>query len=154
MRVLAIDPGTNCGWASIRRGFVESGVQRFDLRRGESPGMRFLRFNVWLGDCINYSESELITYELAHHRGGAATEVLVGMTTRIQEYAARERIEHVGVHTGTLKKWATGKGNASKEEMCHAATDRYGRVVEDDNEADALLMLAWAQEQFSEEACK
>jgi hypothetical protein len=40
MAILALDLGTRTGWAPAEHGRVESGVQVFDVRRGESPGMR------------------------------------------------------------------------------------------------------------------
>ena len=147
MRIIAVDPGTHCGWATWDGTHLESGVQVFDLKRGESPGMRFLRFREWLGGLVGLIRPAVLVFEQAHHRGGYATEVLVGMTTRIQEAAAEAGCEHVAVHTATLKKWATGKGGASKAEMIAAACDRYGEWVTDDNEADSLLLLAYAWEQ-------
>ena len=44
---------------------------------------------------------------------------------------------------GTIKKHATGKGNAGKAAMIAAARAR-GFAPQDDNEADALALLAWA----------
>ena len=44
---------------------------------------------------------------------------------------------------GTIKKHATGKGNASKEEVMKAMRE-LGHPVTDDNEADALALLHWA----------
>ena len=44
---------------------------------------------------------------------------------------------------GTIKKHATGKGNASKDEMVASARAR-GHTPVDDNEADALALLSWA----------
>ena len=46
---------------------------------------------------------------------------------------------------GTIKKHATGKGNAGKDEMIIAAKSR-GHDPKDDNEADALALLHWAIE--------
>ena len=37
-----------------------------------------------------------------------------------------------------MKRHATGKGNAGKPAMIGAALRRWGHVVKDDNEADAL----------------
>ena len=48
-----------------------------------------------------------------------------------------------GVPVGTIKRHATGKGNASKDEMI-AAMRALGHAVTDDNEADALAILHWA----------
>ena len=47
---------------------------------------------------------------------------------------------------GTIKKHATGKGNAGKGDMIAAAILR-GHDPEDDNEADALALLDWAIQQ-------
>jgi len=149
MNLIGIDCGVHCGWASCNGGHVESGVQVFDTKRGESPGMRFLRFRRFLSELCALVQPALLVYEQAHHRGGAATELLVGMTTRVQETAAELGIEHQGVHSGTLKKWATGRGDASKADMVAAARERCAVDVGDDNEADALLLMAWAREQFT-----
>jgi Holliday junction resolvasome RuvABC endonuclease subunit len=51
-----------------------------------------------------------------------------------------------GVPVGTLKKWATGKGNAKKAEMIEAARDHTGLDITDDNEADAVLLALYAAE--------
>ena len=159
MIILAIDPGSHLGWALARDGkLIESGVEDFGLKRGESPGSRYLRFRKWLqgqaiytgGDPDNHGWPNLVAYEQPHHRGGHATEVLVGMTTRLQEFAAEIGAECVAVHSATLKKHATGSGRASKLEMIHAADNRWKPKpgLFNDNEADALLILAWAIEEY------
>ena len=43
---------------------------------------------------------------------------------------------------GTIKKHATGTGNAGKAEMIAARVRGFN--PQDDNEADALALLAWA----------
>jgi Holliday junction resolvasome RuvABC endonuclease subunit len=149
MRILAFDFGCKTGWASKRDDRIESGIQTFELGRGESPGMRFLRFNVWLEAMIRLVQPELCVYEQAHHRGGYATELLVGMATRLQERCATSSIEYMPVHTGMLKKWATGKGSSDKERMKLAAQKKFSKIPEDDNEADALLLLAYAMEKVA-----
>jgi Holliday junction resolvasome RuvABC endonuclease subunit len=47
------------------------------------------------------------------------------------------------VENRTLKKWATGNGNASKDDMVFGAT-RLGYVVTDHNEADACHLWRYA----------
>ena len=44
---------------------------------------------------------------------------------------------------GTIKRFATGKGNADKKAMIAAVRGR-GFEPADDNEADALAVLDWA----------
>jgi Holliday junction resolvasome RuvABC endonuclease subunit len=151
MRILALDFGCKTGWASLTSGFVESGVQEFNLERGESPGMRFLRFNVWLDRMIQIVQPKIVVYERAHHRGGWATELLIGMITRLQEKCAAERVEYSPVHSSTLKKFATGSGRSDKTQMIKACIKRFpGNPPIDDNEADALLLLAYAREKLDE----
>lgn len=152
--VLALDLATKTGWAlRDRSGNLESGVQEFELKRGESAGMRFLRFRKWMKDMIalgelgtKYSQNEpgLILFEQAHHRGGAATQLCVGLVTNVLADAAQHGVEHMSVHSATLKKFATGSGKSSKEEMITKAKEFYPNVILlDDNHADALLMLKY-----------
>ena len=54
-------------------------------------------------------------------------------------------IPYSGVPVGTIKRHATGKGNAPKEAMIAAARGR-GFSPVDDNEADAIAILLWALE--------
>ncbi len=149
MNILAIDPGSCCGWASLVDGRIESGVQDFSLKRGESKGIRFLRFNTWLNSMLELVVPHIVVYEMAHFRGGHATEILVGMTTRIEEFCESKGIEYSSVHSATLKKFATGKGRANKEDMIITARVKFNRPdLSSDDEADALHALAWAREEF------
>lgn len=61
------------------------------------------------------------------------------------------RIDYVSPTPAEVKKHATGKGNAGKAQMVEAACARWGRVVQDDNEADALCVLAWTLDEIGEE---
>ena len=46
---------------------------------------------------------------------------------------------------GTMKRSASGKGNAKKDDMMAAVRSR-GFTPADDNEADAIAILLWAME--------
>jgi len=144
MNILSLDTATKTGWATNIHG-KRSGVIEFQLKRGESPGMRFLRCRAWLNEMwkLLNVKIDVIVYEQAHHRGGAATAVCVGLVTEVQAFAAEHGIELMPVHTATLKKFATGNGRASKADMIQAARER-GCNVQDDNEADAVLLLEYA----------
>lgn len=144
MNILSLDMATKTGWASNIHG-NRSGVIEFALKRGESPGMRFLRCRAWLNEMWRLLEDhiEVIAYEQAHHRGGAATACCVGLVTEVLAFAAEHNIETMPVHTATLKKFATGNGRASKADMIQAAKTRGWSPV-DDNEADAALLLEYA----------
>lgn len=105
----------------------------------------FLRFRKWLSGYIDtICHPAIIAYERAHFRGGAATEICVGLQTRVQEIAAEFSIESMPVATTTLKKFATGNGRAGKAEMIKAAKSHIGRNPIDDNEADSIHVAMWA----------
>jgi len=157
--ILALDLATKTGWALLdRHGIITSGVQEFALKRGESKGMRFLRFRKWLRDVIELGElgekiskenPGILAFEQAHHRGGAATELCVGFVTDVLAEAARHKTEHMPIHTAALKKWATGKGNAGKPMMIKRAKEIYPNIdIIDDNHADALLLLGYTLEEI------
>lgn len=144
MNLLALDLGTKTGWATLCENIRHSGVQVFDLKRGESPGMRFLRFHRWLIDFP--MRPELVIYEEAHHRGGAATAVAYGFQSHLFSWCAQAGIEHQGLHSATLKKFATGSGKAGKNDMVAALSRKFGTPLNmDDNEADASWLLEWAR---------
>jgi Holliday junction resolvasome RuvABC endonuclease subunit len=147
--ILALDCATKTGWCLWVDGKVkESGVQDFSKTRGESNGAMFLRFRHWLMDMLGGEPINIVVYEQSHHRGGAATEIGVNLTGRVQEVCAEMKVEYATIHTATLKKFATGDGRASKEDMITASAKLLGRQPIDDNEADAVLMAKWASENY------
>lgn len=91
MNILVLDMATKTGWATnINR---TSGVQTFDVKRGENPGMRFLRCCGWLNEMIQLLGSvDLIVYEQAHHRGGAATACCDGLVFTVRACATKQVI--------------------------------------------------------------
>jgi len=146
MRILAIDPGSSCGFAYRGdQGELESGTVDFALRRGESRGMQLWRFSDWLETVMfRMGKGDLVLFEMAHHRGGAANEVLTGMTTRIMEYAERRGAEYKGVHSGSLKKAVAGHGNADKDAMAVAVSTHLACLKQrTDDEYDALALVVF-----------
>jgi len=150
MNILAIDPGTKCGWASLSKRHIESGVHDFALARGDSPGIRFLRFRNWLADMLTMTAPDLVVYEQPLLKFGYSAEILAGFTTRIQEACAERAINCMAVHGSTLKKFTCGTGRADKTQMVIAAAKRFDKKVQDDNEADALNLLWFAMQENKE----
>lgn len=64
----------------------------------------------------------------------------LGGVIRLQLHEAE--VPWVAVVPSSLKKYATGKGNANKAAMLQAAWQRLGYEGTDDNEADALWLRA------------
>ena len=145
LAILAIDLGTTTGWAlrsatgPITHGFIALRPQRF-----EGGGMRYLRFKRWLSE-LKMAAADIHTVyfeEVRRHAGVDAAHVYGGLMATLTAWCEHHNIPYQGVPVGTIKKHATGKGNASKDEVI-AAMQARGHLVIDDNEADALALLHW-----------
>lgn len=148
VKILALDLATNTGWAHSDGA---SGVQSFKPRRGDSPGMRYLNLRAWLSRVQEVAPIELIVYEQPHHRGGAATEVLVGMVTTVQAWAAEHGKETTSRQSSEIKRHALGKGRGSKLAMMLACEKKFGFEPINDDHADALWLLDLVVEELGRE---
>lgn len=140
MTLLALDLGTRTGWAlgtfPAAHGFI-------DLRPGryEGGGMRYLRFTRWLDEIHGtVAVTEVAFEEVRRHAGTDAAHVYGGLLATLTAWCEQQQIPYRGIPVATIKRFATGKGNASKAEMIDAMRLR-GHPVTDDNEADALAIL-------------
>lgn len=146
MKILAIDPGTHCGYAL---GPFMSGVWDLSPRRHEGGGMRFLKLRNYL---IKACEGvNLVVYEeVRRHLGTDAAQIYGGIIAIISEHCELKKIDYQGVPVQTIKKFATGKGNSNKEVMLATARERWPQLnIVDDNQGDALFLLAWANEEYN-----
>lgn len=147
--LLALDLGTQTGWAlTTPDGNILSGSHSFHPQRFEGGGMRFLRFKRWLTELKQSCQSIQAVYfeEVRRHAGVDAAHAYGGFLGHLTAWCEHHQIPYQGVPVGTIKKHATGKGNAGKDQMIACARHR-GHSPCDDNEADALALLHWAIEQ-------
>lgn len=144
---LALDLGTNTGFAvCASSGAITSGTVSFRPSRYEGGGMRFLRFGRWLDEVRSLAPNGIavVCYEeVRRHCGVDAAHVYGGLMATLTSWCEQHGIPYQGVPVGTIKRHATGKGNASKEAMIEAMKVK-GHAPEDDNEADALAILHWS----------
>ncbi|SHE63597.1 hypothetical protein SAMN05444279_105119 [Ruegeria intermedia] len=146
--ILALDLGTTTGWA-IRGfdGLITSGTASFKPGRYDGGGMRYLRFTNWLTELDRRSGPIATIWfeEVRRHAGTDAAHVYGGLLASLTSWGELRGIPYAGVPVGTIKRHATGKGNANKDAMIAAAQAR-GFNPADDNEADAIAILHWAIE--------
>ena len=146
--ILALDLGTTTGWA-LRSfdGLITSGTASFKPGRYDGGGMRYLRFTNWLTEIDRLSGPIAAIWfeEVRRHAGTDAAHVFGGLMASLTSWAELRGIPYSGAPVGTIKRHATGKGNASKDAMIAAARAR-GFAPADDNEADAIAILLWAIE--------
>ncbi|WP_277458434.1 crossover junction endodeoxyribonuclease RuvC [Methylococcus capsulatus] len=144
--ILSLDLGTRTGWAVLGRdGSITSGSESFKPQRFEGGGMRYLRFKRWLAEIKQSADGLDAVYfeEVRRHAGVDAAHAYGGFMAQLTAWCEHHGIPYQGVPVGTIKKHATGKGNASKDEMMAAVRAR-GHAPADDDEADALALLHWA----------
>ena len=146
--ILALDLGTTAGWAMFCDGTITSGSESFKPSRFEGGGMRFLKFKRWLADTKACTDGLDAVYfeEVRRHAGVDAAHAYGGFLAHLTAWCEHHQIPYQGVPVGTIKKHATGKGNASKDAMISAARE-IGFDPQDDNEADALALLDFAMVQ-------
>ena len=145
--ILALDLGTTTGWALSKNGKIRSGRVSF-AAHFDSADSRYNKFRRWL---VNLKEAHggftHIVYEgVRRHTGTIAGQVYGGFMATLQTFGDDFHIPYEGVSVGTIKKFITGCGNASKLEVIDAVKAR-GHHPKDDNEADALALLYWRLEQ-------
>ena len=146
MNTLALDLGTRCGWAiGTTANGAASGT--WDLapakqRRFEGAGMKWLRLRSFIDDVYRMQRFErVVIEEVRRHLGVDAAHAYGGALAVVSEWCEANKVPYSGVPVATIKKHATGKGNAKKDAMIAAAEAR-GWKPGDDNEADALWLLA------------
>jgi hypothetical protein len=146
--VLALDLGQHTGWAlAYPRGPITSGSELFKAGRFEGGGMPLLRFAAWLGELhVKAGPLTAVVFEeVRAHRGTAAAHTYGAFLGQLTAWCERHHVPYQGVPVGTIKKHASGRGNAGKDEVI-AAMRVKGFHPADDNEADALAILQWALE--------
>ena len=149
MNILALDLGTTTGWAATDGVSDTSGIASFKPGRFEGGGMRFLRFKQFLTDTKHSMGTIDAVYfeEVRRHSAVDAAHVYGGLMAHLTAWCEHHGIPYKGVPVGTIKKHATGKGNASKQDMI-AVVSILGFNPKDDNEADAIALLQLAKEEI------
>ena len=147
--ILALDLGTTTGWAlRAADGLINSGTKGFRPSRFEGGGMRYLRFRQWLDELHQLAGGVSVVHfeEVRRHAGVDAAHAYGGFLATLTAWCEHRAIPYGGVPVGSIKRSATGKGNADKAAMM-AAMQALGHHPGDDNEADALALLYWAMAQ-------
>lgn len=142
--LLSLDLGTTTGWALANGKEIRSGSICFKSNHFDSRDCRFTHFRRWLVNLkASYGEIDQIVYEaVRRHAGTIAGQTYGGFMAVLQMFGDDHQIPYEGVSVGTIKKFATGNGNASKMDMINAMEQK-GHRPRDDNEADALALLYW-----------
>lgn len=138
MTLLALDLGTDCGFAMLKNGKYISGKLQIDKRKF---GRRFLEFRNWLLKMITNHKVEHVYFERVYaHLGTEAAHTYGGFMYTLAAVCLERGVKCTGLPVQTIKKFMTGKGNATKDEMILAARLR-GFAPKSDDEADAIAIM-------------
>lgn len=138
--LLALDIATKTGWKT----HTASGVWDLKPNRGESDGMRIVRFKAKLLELISIEKINIIAYERPAGMHKSSIMVASEMIGVLKDICIQNEI-HVACYSAKeIKKHATGNGNANKSLMITKARELGFNVV-DDNEADAIHLYYLAK---------
>lgn len=148
MKLLALDPAAACGFAwTDATAPTHYGVWQLTRGASEHPGRRLERLRGHLYEAHRQWGVERIAFEDASFGGvNRNTQAMHNELRGVLKLVASELdIDVLLVHPTALKSFVAGHGHASKDQMKRAIETHLGIVTADDNIADALAVLLWAQ---------
>lgn len=166
-RIIGVDLGTNCGiaWADINpkdpasAAIIVAGQLDLSVGPYETGPLRHIRLKQFLSVlCPDLVAFEDVKFSpdvkgfggkrigMIVARVATASELLGGLKVTLTTWAEEHGVPAQGYPIGTIKKHATGKGNAGKPAMIKAANDKFGVDLDPegfeqtgaDNVADAM----------------
>lgn len=141
--VLAIDLGTNLGWALHSERGVESGVLHLtkNCKKGAFSKAGYARLYSFLACVYAKSKGFILAVEIPHcGKFLAANRILFGLLGVVEMFVQVHEVPVTEYRPTAIKKYWTGKGNADKKAMLEA-TKKRGFAIKDHNESDAAAML-------------
>ena len=155
-QVLALDLGSVAGWARYDGESTTSGTVNTKPKRDQANVERFITWEHWLRNQLcagaSYVAYEEVTFG---HKSLYAAQIYHGMAVITMMVCRSAGIICEGYQVGTIKKVATGKGNAGKERMLQTAQAQWPSLnVTDHNQADALWIMYCANEHLGNKQAK
>lgn len=146
--ILCLDLGTHTGWAYGDASFTQSGIASFPkpARGYTDDGQRYLAFRAWLQNFkTRHNALQAIYFEEVNFVSTLLQiQCWAGLRATLLAFCEQFQITCRGVAVGTIKKHATGKGNAEKKHMVAWARAN-GFSPASDDEADALALLSFVR---------
>jgi Holliday junction resolvasome RuvABC endonuclease subunit len=157
MNMLALDLGTRMGWALLQTTEMLSGSVSFATNKRAGFGVRFLNFRNWLVEMLGGTTTaskhkiDMVVFEdVRNHAGVYAAHVYGGFVAILTSVCEALKIPYRGFGVKTIKKFITGSGNASKQDVINAVQTRGWKPI-DDNEADAIALALLAENTLMKE---
>jgi len=139
MRILALDIATKTGFA-VTDG--ESGTWNFTAKKDESKGLRLVLLKRNIARIHKEEPIDIVVFEAVRcTRNVQAVVAQSELQGIVKAWCEIKGIVYKGYTSSTIKKHATGKGNADKKAMVNSAAEFFETTIVDDNHADALWLL-------------
>jgi len=156
---IGIDPATKTGFALPgNSGFWDLKVKTEAKSLGRKaeprrcrPGKLFVHLDELRASLGKPEDLDIVLVcegAAAFTRGKAAVRLSHELRGAVQTWCWVNDVTYVEIEPQDLKKFASGKGNTPKEVMVEIARSKYKPDCTNDDEADALHLLAWAQEHY------
>lgn len=144
MKIIALDLGSYMALAHNGMDVPIVDSKKFEGVRAH----RLYDIHEWLSNRFHQiteaCDIDLVVYERPFARGMDATRSGWGIAGVIELLATYYRLPVTDTDPQTIKKFATGKGRAEKEQMIDAAR-RLGYTGSNEHEADAYCLLKYAE---------
>lgn len=149
--LVAFDQATLCGVAYQKAGDKTAKTELWDLsiKSKESQGMKWIRFESKLRDFLKKHKIEVLAYELPSGRNTNPIIHSSKLICLMEKVCTEMDIEYVEFSSKSIKKFATGNGNAGKPLMIQYAESLWGYEGNDDNEADAIHILHYLKSKIN-----
>ena len=177
--VLGLDLGTNCGYSYcyVKKGELivpeklDIHIGQWDLSAGpyDSGALRFVRLRQFLSvlkpnliafEDVRYTPSEKLTKFNMHSiiaRAATSCEFFGALKATVCTWAEEYGVPSGSFPIGTIKRRATGKGNANKSDMIKACNEMFRTEFDSenyetagfDNAADSAFVCLLALEQYA-----
>lgn len=151
MRILAFDLGATFGWAVAK----DSIVTHFgsSTLKGKTRGHKFFVFGYEVEHLIRLHSPDHVCYECPIPGFPNTVRLLWGYAAKVEEAAAIKKVGVGDYYPTTIKKWFTGSGKATKEDMIAKASQRLDVIskgpVTNDHEADAIALALYAHDKVT-----
>ena len=145
MKILSLDIASTTGWCLDKYLY---GTWDFKTRKDESMGMKLIRFLAKLKEVYELENFDIVVYERPAGRHAHAIIHQAKLIGVLEQFCEENNVEYKSYSASEIKKFATGKGNANKQQMIDAAKHKYHYLGNDDNEADAMHMRYLAKEEL------
>ncbi len=148
MSIMAFDLGSTTAWALSNFDCDKALMWDSHTATGARPE-KLEELQQWIKSSLATERPTFVVYERPFARGLAATRMLWGLAGILEAEAIHASCGVVDVDNATIKKYATGNGNADKDAMIEAAVQWVGAqsyVPFNEHEADAVCLLKYTME--------